>query len=552
MKTNEQLHSSIRDPVSHRLGSTCWWRTVCAAFVASLAVLTAAPTHAKPLYVITDLNNGSPIRSYEIQPAPIHLTFNQDSMPSRYGGVGIAIDTDSATLFVTYENSATLDVIQASTLSLLGQVTVLGAINLAGIAVDQHRSRVYVMQERGTNLFVYQWNAATLSLTLVEQVQLAGAMGAYGIAVDELQDQLFVADASSSMVRIYRTSDWAPVGQVALPQPPVAVAVDAKRHLVYTGNAGRMIGSLGLLSKYDLVSGVETTVSIPMITGETNDNVSGIAVDVDTGVVYITTKGDAFPNLEGSDRLMVFDLNLQNVFSTGDLGNPTGIAIPGKNDPPTLTCPGAATVECGSPVTLTASVSDPEGDAVGVVWSVDGVPVQTNMVPADPLHTTAMISLTYVFTSSGSHTVALIATDGYDSAECSSQVTVQPIAARIDIKPGSPVNPINLKANGRFTVALISAGTLEARSVRTSSIRFGDPRLSGRVSPVKRSYEDVNHDGRLDIVFHFSVPAVRMANALNGLSIRAELTGALNNGCTFRGEDTVRIIHPPKVTGFKP
>src|SRR5439155_12492524 len=52
------------------------------------------------------------------------------------------------------------------------------------------------------------------------------------------------------------------------------------------------------------------------------------------------------------------------------------------NGPPTVTCPDASTVACGSLANVSAEVSDPDGDALTVVWSVNGVAIQTNDVPA--------------------------------------------------------------------------------------------------------------------------------------------------------------------------
>lgn len=52
------------------------------------------------------------------------------------------------------------------------------------------------------------------------------------------------------------------------------------------------------------------------------------------------------------------------------------------NLPPVLACPDPAVGECGTATTLTALVSDPETDAMTVVWSVNGTAIQTNDIPA--------------------------------------------------------------------------------------------------------------------------------------------------------------------------
>jgi hypothetical protein len=58
-----------------------------------------------------------------------------------------------------------------------------------------------------------------------------------------------------------------------------------------------------------------------------------------------------------------------------------------ENQAPTLICPVAHVEECGGPhsapfKSLVATVADPDGDALLVVWSVNGIPSQTNVVAA--------------------------------------------------------------------------------------------------------------------------------------------------------------------------
>ena len=51
---------------------------------------------------------------------------------------------------------------------------------------------------------------------------------------------------------------------------------------------------------------------------------------------------------------------------------------------PTISCPEPATVQCGSNVVLSVSVGSPAGYALAVVWSLNGMTLQTNLVPAGP------------------------------------------------------------------------------------------------------------------------------------------------------------------------
>lgn len=289
---------------------------------------------AKSLYVNADLNANSPIKAYDIQGST--LVYQQTSNTTGYGGAGLAIDTDSETLFVTFEGSGALKVVDAKTLVVPATyVTAPGASNLAGIVMDQDNQMLYAIDRGTSHLYVYSWDAINKTLqnlvtTAPYYVNLAniGGRGAHGIALDEIHDRLYVGDVSFG-IKVYDTATWNHVQTIALTsQEAMGVAVDSARGFVYSGNAYHGYGGNGTLSQYNLLTGVETTIDIRTITQSTNDCVVGLAVDPDTGYVYITTGNQA---TGGSDRIMVFDSSLTLLFQTGDIGNPTGIVVPGKD-----------------------------------------------------------------------------------------------------------------------------------------------------------------------------------------------------------------------------
>src|SRR5581483_4537728 len=58
-----------------------------------------------------------------------------------------------------------------------------------------------------------------------------------------------------------------------------------------------------------------------------------------------------------------------------------GIPIQQTENPLTITCPADAIVECnGQPVNRTSTVTDTDGNALQVVWTLNGTDVQTNLV----------------------------------------------------------------------------------------------------------------------------------------------------------------------------
>ena len=104
----------------------------------------------------------------------------------------------------------------------------------------------------------------------------------------------------------------------------------------------------------------------------------------------------------------------------------------------------------------------------------------------------------------------------------------------IDIKPGGFPNSINLKSKGNVPVAILSSPTFDAATVDRGTVVFaGAPALSIGGTP-----EDVNGDGLLDLVLHFSTQSLN----LNSGDTEACLTGKTLSGQDFKGCDSVNIV----------
>jgi hypothetical protein len=92
--------------------------------------------------------------------------------------------------------------------------------------------------------------------------------------------------------------------------------------------------------------------------------------------------------------------------------------------PPTIDCPVPSTIECGSPVEVPVQVYDPSGKEMTIVWSLNGVPVQTNHVPASH----SPVPTNVVFTDAlplGTNTLQVMVTDSTEyCASCDTTVTV--------------------------------------------------------------------------------------------------------------------------------
>jgi len=238
-------------------------------------------TQAKSLYVLADTNdNSAPIQAYDIQGTGLVYQSTVDTNFG-WGSVGIAIDTDSKTLFLTQENLGSIKKVDAETFTDLGEVTAPGAQNLAGIVVDQDKGKVYAvdkaMGDFSTTLYVYD-----LNFNLIDQITLPH--GGVGLALDEINDLLYVTNGTST-VRYFDTATWTEQGSFTVGHTggAVGIAVGATRGYVYAGGyyTGGTQGDT-ILSKYDINSEEETTLDIDTV-------VVGLAVDPATGLLYITT-----------------------------------------------------------------------------------------------------------------------------------------------------------------------------------------------------------------------------------------------------------------------
>jgi OOP family OmpA-OmpF porin len=228
--------------------------------------------------------------------------------------------------------------VDATNFNDLGSTTAPGASNLAGIVVDQGLRKVYAVDRDTNHLYVYAWDPSVNTLTMQGEsyVTLRGVTAAYGLALDEKHGLLYVADRTTATVRYYSTSAFnssaaseaGHVTPIGTTQTAMGIAIDTRRGFLYTGNAYPGYGSLGQLVKVNLDTGETATYTLPTA-ATIADNIVGVAVDEDTGNVYVTTGNQGSG---GTDTLMVFDQNLNRLKSDlGDLGGPTGIAIPRTN-----------------------------------------------------------------------------------------------------------------------------------------------------------------------------------------------------------------------------
>lgn len=130
-------------------------------------------------------------------------------------------------------------------------------------------------------------------------------------------------------------------------------------------------------------------------------------------------------------------INVHNTNFPG--GEIRGQLIPLINNAPVVSCPAPRTVECGGATTLSAQVSDAEGDALTVTWLVNGAVVKTAELAAGTTTTPAETSLTAEFPL-GTNAITVTVTDsGDNTSSCSTTLvvvdTIPPFVTRVTATP---------------------------------------------------------------------------------------------------------------------
>src|SRR5512139_3106209 len=128
--------------------------------------------------------------------------------------------------------------------------------------------------------------------------------------------------------------------------------------------------------------------------------------------------------------------------------------------------------------------------------------IENFAIPASGYYVVGVTAYSRQFRNGGNLTTGTIQNGDYKLVITGVTPPVQQI--NIEIKPGNDdLAPINPRSKGKIPVALLSSSKFDALNVDVSSLTFGATGDEKSFSHCGQSGEDVNGDGRLDLVCHF-------------------------------------------------
>jgi len=227
-----------------------------------------------------------------------------------------------------------------------------------------------------------------------------------------------------------------------------------------------------------------------------------------------------------------------------DTGVGTGTTtVTVNNMAPTVDAGPDAENSSGQTHQLSASFTDPgifDTHTAIIDWG-DGSEPEAGEVSESEGAGTVTSSHQYFVPDTYTITVTVIDKDG-DERSDSIDKKVLRLPVRIDIKPDSDPNPINIGNKGKLPVIIFGGEyegvILDASTIDWSSVVFTEaPALNIGKSPA----EELDGDGYLDQVYHFNTQETNLTVD----STEACLTGMTTGNIYFEGYDGVRIV-PPK------
>lgn len=403
--------------------------------ILSVLAVFGSDTQAKSVYAITDHgypDRNAKVAAYGVEGDRIDEQYTYELAQINYptgvslGPVGIT--SGDGYLFVTHENTGAnridgIQLIDARTMLDQGVLEVTDSPNFAGIVYGHGNDKVYAIERLTDDLHIFSWDPdeQTLTESNGSPVTLA-QIGDYGcgLALDEIEAILYVTtigtgDASghterSNKVYCYDSNDpnsgctdiiTIPNAHDETQLNAVGVAVyndgNGTRYL-YTGAYTHPAGSHDYLVRIDLDL-YDADPNDPNSFLEYEDvgaSVTAIAVDQDTGLVYITTSNN---QVQVWNTEMPFGLGWSmSDFETENISGPAGLCVSDIDFVPPFgvekvddIANACMTPRAGEEITYTISYAynwteegDPTLSAFTQIYIEDHLPNEVDFVSADP------------------------------------------------------------------------------------------------------------------------------------------------------------------------
>ncbi len=244
---------------------------------------------------------------------------------------------------------------------------------------------------------------------------------------------------------------------------------------------------------------------------------------------------------EGASNLLA-GLNYLNVHTTNNPdGEIRGQLIVVSNSAPTLACPAPVARECSSPagalVDLVATVGDADGNALTVVWTVNGEATQTNSLPAGTNGALQQVHFIANF-EVGTHQIGLSVSDSNAPAvTCSTTVTVQdttpPEIRQITATPNSLWPPNHKMIKVKLGVEAVDVcGSVTSRIISVTSNEPEDGLGDG----------NTRHDWQITGALGLNLRAERSGKG-SGRTYTITIEAADEIGNKTTGQTTVTVPH---------
>jgi len=297
--------------------------------------------------------------------------------------------------------------------------------------------------------------------------------------------------------------------------------------------------------------GIEgVSVSLVGVEDTTTDSMGMYAFGVSASRAYTVTETDPAGFISTTDNTVVVDIVDQG--ATVDFGD--------QSEAPTYAIYGVV-------------FDDINGDGV-MDTDEPGIPgVEVVLEGIDDVMTGMDGSYAFAVADTGMYTVVETDPDGYVSTTPNSVdviVTAGDIQVDfgdrfvadipVDVKPGSDVNPLNLRSKGVLPVAILGSADFDVTLIDPASL------LLNGVAPLRWSYEDVctnddmltdtdfdgndgdMPDGYQDMTLKFSTQeiAASLGDVARGDIVTLVMTGSLMDGTLASGEEVVWIVQVQK------